>query len=166
MSKACPPPRSVGDIRSIVGLTGYYRGFIPKYADMMAPVSDLLKKGKIFKWEEPQQEAFNQVKMYLIHYPTMAFPDQQQVQVLTTDASHLGLGAVLSQHPPGEPDKEKVISYDSRILRGPETRYSAVHQEALGTLPIPRLENTHFTSDRTMAGATVYPISFPLTIAG
>lgn len=53
------------------------------------------------------------------------------MQVLTTDASHLGLGAVLSQYPPGEPEKETVISYDSRILRGPETRYSAVHQEAL-----------------------------------
>ncbi|KAJ8652105.1 hypothetical protein O0I10_012295 [Lichtheimia ornata] len=126
-----PPPRSVGDVRSFMGLTGYYRRFIPKYADLMAPVSDLLKKNKIFKWEEPQQEAFNQVKMYLVHYPTMAFPDQDQVQVLTTDASHLRLGAVLSQHPHGEPEKETVISYDSRILRGPETRYSAVHQEAL-----------------------------------
>lgn len=61
----------------------------------------------------------------------MTFPDPDQMQVLTTDASHLGLGAVLSQYPPGEPEKETVISYDSRILRGPETRYSAVHQEAL-----------------------------------
>lgn len=61
----------------------------------------------------------------------MTFPDPDQMQVLTTDASHRGLGAVLSQYPLGEPEKETVISYDSRTLRGAETRYSAVHQEAL-----------------------------------
>ncbi|KAJ8651447.1 hypothetical protein O0I10_013001 [Lichtheimia ornata] len=128
---AMPPPRNVEEVRSFLGLSGYYRRFVPQYAHILAPVSSLLKKENKFEWSHIQQEAFDKVKAIMTHPTILAFPDRSQVQILTTDASGIGVGAILSQSPDGTSEKETVIAFESRILRGAGLRYSAVHQEAL-----------------------------------
>lgn len=126
-----PAPRNVDGVRSFLGLSGYYRRFVPQYAHILAPVSSLLKKGTDFSWGPEQEEAFNSIKKIMTSPPILAFPDRTQVQILTTDASGVGIGAILSQSPDGSEEQETVIAYESRVLRGAEKRYSAVHQEAL-----------------------------------
>lgn len=126
-----PPPRNVEEVRSFLGLSGYYRRFVPQYARILAPISSLLKKETKFEWGILQQKAFDGIKEIMTHPPILAFPDRTQVQILTTDASGIGVGAILSQSPDGSSERETVIAYESRVLRGPEVRYSAVHQEAL-----------------------------------
>lgn len=126
-----PAPRNVEGVRSFLGLSGYYRRFVPQYAHILSPVSSLLKKDAKFEWGPCQQKAFDAIKEIMINPPLLSFPDRAQIQVLTTDASGVGIGAILSQSPDGTPNKETVIAYESRVLRDAETRYSSVHQEAL-----------------------------------
>lgn len=78
--------------------------------------------------------AFEHIKKSLASPPLLAFPDRRQIQILTTDASGVAIGAILSKSATGSAKEETVIAYESRILRGPELRYSAVHQEALAVV--------------------------------
>lgn len=125
-----PTPRNADEVRSFLGTAGYYRRFIDRYADIAVPLTNMLKKNKNFKWGESEEEAFRVLQQRLVNAPVLAYPDRQQIQILTTDASNNGISAILSQSPDGSAENEKVISYNSRTLRGPEVGYSAVHQEA------------------------------------
>ncbi|KAJ8651906.1 hypothetical protein O0I10_012514 [Lichtheimia ornata] len=127
-------PTNIEGVRSFLGMANYYKRFVPEFAETAAPIIRLLRKDNPFEWNQEQDAAFYAIKIALTSPPLLAFPDQQQVQILTTDASGIALGAVLSQSPQGTSDKETVIAYESRILRGPELRYSAVHQEALAVV--------------------------------
>lgn len=128
------PPTSIDGVRSFLGMANYYKRFVPEFAEVAAPIIRLLRKENPFVWTQEHDAAFNHIKTVLMSPPLLAFPDREQVQVLTTDASGVALGAVLSQSPQGTSDGETVIAYESRILRGPELRYSAVHQEALAVV--------------------------------
>ncbi|KAG2212528.1 hypothetical protein INT45_005658 [Circinella minor] len=126
-----PPPTGVDTVRSLLGLTGYYRKFCSDYALIMQPISKLLRQGEPFEWGPEQEAAFIHIKIVLVGEPLLAFPLREQIQILTTDASGTALGAILSQSPSGSSDGETVIAYESRVLCGPELHYSTVHQEAL-----------------------------------
>lgn len=91
----------------------------------------LLSKKASFSWGPEQSKAFAEVKQLLTSPPILTFPREEQVQILSTDASNTGLGAVLSQSPTGGEEGETVVAYASRSLHGPEKRYSATHLEAL-----------------------------------
>ena len=86
-------------MRSLLGLTGYYRKFISNYAEKVKSLTDLTQKhypDKI-KWEEEQQNAFEQLKSELSKQPVFKLPELDKQFVLQTDASDIGLGAVLLQ---------------------------------------------------------------------
>src|SRR5215471_10219399 len=91
----------------------------------------LLKKQERFYWNEPQQKAFNKLKRRLTTTPILGYPDYSKPFVLFTDVSGKGLGAVLSQK---QEDKEIVIAYASRSLRGAETDYPTTELEALAVV--------------------------------
>ncbi|KAG2190953.1 hypothetical protein INT47_005641 [Mucor saturninus] len=124
-------PTNTAEVHTFLGMTGYYRRFIPGYAEVAQPLTKLLKKNTKFTWGNEQELAFGSFRVSLSTPPILAFPDKEMIQVLTTDASTRGLGAVLSQTSAINTTSESVIAYGSRALRGPENNYAATHLEAL-----------------------------------
>ena len=127
--KEFPQPKSVENVRSFLGLCGYYRSFVRNFASIASPLNMLLKKDRPFHWGGPQEQSFQRLKEALTTAPVLTFPDFSRPFCIYTDASALGLGAVLMQ---AEDDgKNKVIAYASRTLNQAEGNYSVTHQEAL-----------------------------------
>lgn len=86
-------------MQSFLGLTGYYRKFIPNYAEIAKPLTDLTKKGQshIVSWGPTQENAFAVLKDKLAASPILQGPDLTKPFVLRTDASNTSLGTVLLQ---------------------------------------------------------------------
>ena len=120
------------EVRSFLGLASYYRKFVRNFAEIATPLYRLTEKGRQFKWTNECQLAFDKLKNFLMTPPILAFPDTTQDAgkfILDTDASGVGIGAVLSQvHPDGS---ERVIAYASRRLSKAESRYCTTRLEML-----------------------------------
>ena len=117
-------PANVTEIQSFLGLAGYYRKFIKNFSHIAKPLTDSTKKDNPFKWLNKHQEAFENLKEILCTAPVLRFPDYKKEFTLTTDASNVGLGAVLSQD--GHP-----CCFISRTLNGAEQNYSTSEKELL-----------------------------------
>ena len=126
--KNWPVPRNVNEVRSFMGYATYYRRFIPNFAQLMAPINDLVQKDRAFSWNQKCQEAFDLVKRKFTDAITLRYPDFSQEFLLDTDASDFGIGAVLSQLVAGV---ERPVAYYSRSLSKPERRYSTTRKELL-----------------------------------
>ena len=103
-------PTSVPEIRSFLGLAGYYRRFIPEFSRIAKPMTELLKKGVKFYWSIQCEEAFQKLKTLLTSAPILAQPDTTKPFDVYCDASGTGLGCVLMQ-------ENRVIAYASRSLK-------------------------------------------------
>lgn len=86
------PPKNISEVRRILGITSWYRRFIPKFA----PITNLLRKHAKFVWSEECHLAFDRVKEHLILTPIMSCPNFDKSFTIQTNASDFGLGAVLS----------------------------------------------------------------------
>ena len=120
-----PPPINVSEVRSFLGLVGYYRRFIKRFSDKAAPLNALLRKDQAWKWMQECQEAFETLKEEIASRPISAYPDFSKPFRLYTDASNLGLGAILAQKQKG---KENIICCASRTLNNAETNYSTTKE--------------------------------------
>lgn len=127
--KTFPIPRTQKEIKSFLGLAGYYRRFISNFAKISKPLTTCLKKGAKVVHNESFIKSFEQLKELLINAPILKYPDFTKPFVLTTDASNVALGAVLSQ---GNPPNDQPIAYASRTLNDTEQRYSTIEKELLG----------------------------------
>ena len=92
-----PTPKSVKDIRSFLGLAGYYRRFIEGFSKIAKALTDLLKKDKKFVWTDKAEESFQTLKVKLTTTPVLVLPDTDKDFVVYCDASLQGLGCVLMQ---------------------------------------------------------------------
>ena len=92
-----PRPQSIRDVRSFLGMAGYYRKFVRNYALIAKPLFHLTKGNKI-AWTEEAEDSFHQLKQALASTPVLALPDFTDSFVVETDASNQGIGAVLVQH--------------------------------------------------------------------
>jgi hypothetical protein len=101
------PPKSVHQVRSFLGLAGYYRRFTPNFSKISKPITELLKKGTKYVWSKECDEAFQTLKKLLTTSPVLAQPDIAKPFDVYCDASGTGLGCVLMQ-------EGQVISYSSR----------------------------------------------------
>ena len=121
-----PIPKTVTDVRSFVGLCSYYRRFIKDYSEIAKPLHRLTEKGQVFEWSESCEVAFNKLKECLYQSPPLAHPDFKKAFILDTDASDVGIGAVLSQVIDGQ---ERVITYASKSLSKTERKYCVTRKE-------------------------------------
>ena len=122
------PPRTQKQVRAFLGLSGYYRNYIPRYADVADPLVRLTEARAVFKWTPQCQEAFETLKEKLTHAPILAYPTVEGDFVLDTDASVAAAGAVLSQIQEGQ---EKVIGYGSKAFSAEEKNYCVTRRELL-----------------------------------
>lgn len=123
-----PEPKNVKQIKSFLGLSGYYRKFIENYSRIAKPITHLLKKDVRFDWNEECDRAFGKLKHALCTEPVLQYPDFTKEFILTTDASGKVLGAILSQ---GEIGKDLPVAYASRTLSQSELNYSTTELECL-----------------------------------
>ena len=126
-----PTPRVKKDVRAFLGLTGYYRKFIPQYASTAAPLSDLTRKSEPDKvaWTPSCEIAFQKLKEQLCSAPVLRSPDFEKMFTVQTDASDRGVGAVLSQAD-GEGGDHPIAFYSRKLLPR-EERYATVEKECL-----------------------------------
>lgn len=135
-------PTHLSGLRSFLGFTSYYRKFVEGYSKLAAPLHHLVgqlspRKGKtpniplLARWDEKCEQAFQSLREKLCTAPVLAFADFAKPFVLEVDASHLGLGAVLSQEHDG---KLRPVAYASRSLKRTERNmenYSSMKLEFL-----------------------------------
>ena len=99
----CPDPEKI----SVVGMASYYRKFIDHFSELVGPLTELTKKHAKFHWTDKHSRAFETIKQKLVQAPVLAHPDPSRPYVLSTDASLVAVGAVLTQE---TGDGEKVIN--------------------------------------------------------
>ncbi|GJR07093.1 putative reverse transcriptase domain-containing protein [Tanacetum coccineum] len=119
-------PRTPTEVRSFLGLAGYYRRFIENFSKIAKSLTILTQKSKTFDWGEEQELAFQTLKDKLCNAPVLALPDGPEDFVVYCDASGIGLGCVLMQ-------RGKVIAYASRQLKIHEKNYTT-HDLELGAV--------------------------------
>ena len=100
-------PKSIMEIRSFVGLAGYYRKFIEGFSKIVAPLTQLTRKDQPFAWTDRCGESFQTLKQKLTSAPVLIIPDTSKPCEVFCDASLQGLGCVLMQ-------EKKVVAYASR----------------------------------------------------
>ena len=109
-------PRSVTEVRSFLGLAGYYRRFVEGFSKIAAPLTALTRKGKKYEWTQKCEESFQELKCRLTSAPILIIPSSGEPLVIFSTASKVGLGAVLMQD-------GKVVAYGSRQLKDHEKNY-------------------------------------------
>ncbi|GJW24028.1 putative nucleotidyltransferase, ribonuclease H [Tanacetum coccineum] len=119
-------PTSPTEVRSFLGLVGYYRRFIADFSSIAKPLTLLTQKNKKYEWGAEQEEAFQLLKSKLCDAPILSLPDGVEDFVVYCDASNRGLGCVLMQ-------RNKVIAYASRQLKIHEKNYTT-HDLELGAV--------------------------------
>jgi len=117
-----PQPKTVTQVRSFLGLAGFYRRFVRDFSTIAAPLNELTKKDVPFVWGTAQEDAFMVLKDKLTHAPLLQLPDFNKTFELECDASGIGLGGVLLQD--GKP-----VAYFSEKLSGPSLNYSTYDKE-------------------------------------
>jgi transposase InsO family protein len=122
-------PQTVKEVRAFLGAVGYYRKFIPEFARITEPLTALTRKGRRFDMNAEAVNSLERCKKAISDAPVLAFPDLSKPFIVTTDASQVALGAVLSQDAEGG---DKPVAFASRKLTDAEGRYSAIERELLG----------------------------------
>ncbi|GJQ91649.1 putative reverse transcriptase domain-containing protein [Tanacetum coccineum] len=114
--KSWKAPMTPSEVRSFLGLAGFYRCFIKNFSKIAKPLTSLTQKNQKYEWGEKQEEAFQKLKYNLCNAPILSLPDRVEYVVVYCDASNQGLGCVLMQ-------RDKVIAYASRQLKSHEKNY-------------------------------------------
>jgi len=114
--KNWPRPTTPTEIRSFLGLAGYYRRFVEGFSSLAAPLTKLTQKAVKFQWSDACEQSFQELKKRLTTAPVLTLPTGSGGFTVYCDASRVGLGCVLMQN-------GKVIAYASRQLKNHEKNY-------------------------------------------
>ena len=119
-------PTNVSEVRSFMGLAGYYSRFVEGFSHIAAPLTQLTRKNVKFKWKEECEKSFQELKQRLVTAPVLTIPLGIGGFVIYSDASHKGLDCVLMQN-------GKVVAYTSHQLKNYEKNYPT-HDLELATV--------------------------------
>lgn len=117
-----PVPRTVGQVREFVGFTQYCRKNVKDFSKIMAPITDITKGNKAFKWTDNAKLAFEKMKVVMCCTPVLKLPEFDKPFEVHTDACILGLGGVLIQE--GRP-----VAYESKKFSEAQQRWTTHEQE-------------------------------------
>lgn len=145
--KNFPNPKDKSGVRRLLGLFGFYRSFIKDFSNIAAPLIKLTNKDIPFVWSKECQDTADELKSRICSAPILKFPDFSRQFVLTTDASGIALGAVLSQI--ADDGKDHPIAFFSKALSTDEKKWDSCEQELYAILCAIKhfrhyLLNTHF----------------------
>ena len=130
-----PAPRSSKEVKQFLGLAGYYRKFVPHFADLSRPLAGLTCKDRVFKWTHECQKVFNLLKQSLYAQPILKYADTSKGYTLYTDASRYGWAGVLTQAHTSMVEGKTVtmdhpVAYVSGLFRGSQLNWAALTKEA------------------------------------
>ncbi|GJP84906.1 hypothetical protein CLOP_g14952, partial [Closterium sp. NIES-67] len=124
-------PENVKELQQFLGFANYYNRFVPQYAKIATPLTNLLKKNTPYNWEPRHQEVVEQLKQALTSAPVLILPDPERDYVIEADASDQAVGAVLMQD---QGNGLQPIAYLSKKLHGAELNYPIHDKETLGII--------------------------------
>ena len=127
-----PVPISMKAIQQFLGLASYYRRFIENFAQITKPLHRLTERNSKFVWTKECQNSSEELRQCLTSAPILAHPDFSKLFILDTDASNIGIGAVLSQKT--QDGKEQVVAYGSCLPIKAERRYCVTQRELLAVV--------------------------------
>ena len=122
-----PVPKNPKEVKQFLGLVGYYRKFIPRFADISRLLTHLTKKDVEFNWTPECENCFQILKEFLQQAPILKYPDPQANYTLYTDASKYAYAGVLTQHNNGT---DHPITYVSRLFCGSQLNWATLTKEA------------------------------------
>lgn len=125
--KEASPPSNAAEVHSLLGMLNYSSRFIKDFASLTEPLRRLIAKDAAWEWNNEQQAAFDSLKSALMESTVMAYFDPEKDIEIITDASPVGLGAILTQD-------DKPVAFASRALSHAESRYSQTEREALAVV--------------------------------
>lgn len=125
-------PTDTKQLKSFLGMAGFYRKFIPSFSLIASPLHHLLKKGVVFDWNDECQFAFKRLIEVMCKDIVLQYPDFKEIFYLTTDASNFGIGAVISQK--NNSGYDQPIAFISRSLIAAEQNYSVTEKECLAII--------------------------------
>ena len=122
-----PAPRNPKEVKQFLRLVGYYRKFVPRFADISRVLTHLTKKDVKFKWTPECENCFQILKEFLQQAPILRYPDPQASYTLHTDASKYAYAGILTQH---NNSTDHSITYISRLFRGSQLNWATFTKEA------------------------------------
>ena len=130
-----PTPKDAKEIKQFLGVTGYYRKFVPRFADSPRPLTQLTKKEMKFVWTSECQKSFQLLKSFLCGEPILKYADTSKPYTLYSDASKYGWVGVLTQSHTTVIDGKSVttdhpVAFVSRLFRGSQLEWAALTTEA------------------------------------
>jgi len=152
-----PRPTNRKGVKLFLGLTGYFRRFIPHYSESTCPLTELLKKNSKFTWTEGCETAFVDIKSRLASRPILAPPNYDLPFQMAVDASDVSIGACLFQTVDGI---EHPICYLSKKLNTHQRNYSTVEKEAFGLLFATRTCSVYFGTSSVVVYTDHSPLQF------
>ena len=127
-----PQPKNIHNVQAVLGYTSYYRCFFKGYSTIARPLIDLTKKAAEFCWEDTHERAFQMLIQGMSKQPILLQPDFDKQFVLQTDASTLGMGAVLLQE--GTTKKLQPVKFFSATFTPTERNYNVYERELLAIM--------------------------------
>ena len=132
--KKMPQPKTAKEVKQFLGLAGYYRKFVPRFADLSGPLKHLTHQNVEFQWTEKCQKLFDNLRELLTKYPILRHPDPSKDYTLFTDASKFGYAGVLTQeYEDNGIKKYHMVCYVSGLFRGSQLYWAALSKEAYAT---------------------------------
>ena len=120
-------PKNPKEVKQFLGLEGYYRKFVPRFADISRVLTHLIKKDVEFKWTPECENCFQILKEFLQQTPILKYPDPQANYKLYTDTSKYTYTGMLTQHNDGT---DYSITYISGLFRGSQLNWATLTKEA------------------------------------
>ena len=129
--KNMTPLKTTKEVKQFLGLAGYYWKFVPRFADLSRPLTNLTRQNVEFEWMEKCQKSFDNLRELLIKDPILWYPDPNKDYTLFTDTSKFGYtGILMQEYEEDSVTKYHPVCYVSELFRGSQLNWAALTKEA------------------------------------